>query len=100
MAAATALCSGAAQQQACARAQRTIVGTEDSTYTAVWRRINHLKAVSVAQERQIQTLTASLAAQHELLQDAQTRVAQIVHTIPPPQSLAGGSLAAPARLRR
>ena len=55
-------------------------------------RINHLKAVSVAQERQIQVLTANLAGQHEMLHEVAARVAQVVSTIPPPDSLAGAPL--------
>ena len=81
------------------------------------RRINHLKATAMAHERQIELLTASLVAQHELcadptrddcpvppdsrrawararrLHDVSTRVAQLAQTVKRSQEqVPGGSL--------
>mgnify|MGYP007078174866 CR=1 FL=1 len=52
-------------------------------------RINYLKAVQIAQERQIQLLTSALTQQHEILYDVSARVSQLVQIIPAPDALAG-----------
>ena len=50
-------------------------------------RINHLKATNAAHERNLALLTASLAAQSEMLHDVRSRVAVLTRSIPSPQSL-------------
>ena len=45
-------------------------------------RINHLKGANAVHERQIAVLTASLAAQHELLADVNQRVAALARAVP------------------
>lgn len=63
---------------------------------AAVQRIAHLKAQAAAQERHIELLTASLAAQSDMLRDVATFVASVVQALPPPSH--GGAPAAPLAL--
>ena len=78
-------CAGAATGHAGAATARRPDGGD----ACVCRRINHLKAVGAAHERQLGLLSSGLARQHELLHDTAARVAQICAAIPSPESLAG-----------
>ena len=53
---------------------------------AALARINHLKAANATQERTIALLTASLASQHEILQDVEARVTALAQALPRPVS--------------